>query len=155
MPLLLLVLFVLAPTVEIYVLIHVGQAIGALPTIALLIVDAMLGSWLFKREGRRAWQAFRAALDEKRVPGKEVADGALVVLGAALLIAPGFVSDILGALCLLPPTRALLRVLLTGVVTRRLLSPAAAANGKRPASRRRKPGPEIIDGEIVDDEERS
>jgi UPF0716 protein FxsA len=156
-PLLLLLAFLVVPVVEIYVLIQVGQAIGALPTVILLLLDALLGTWLLKREGRKAWTALRTAVDEHRVPGREVADGALVVVGGAFLITPGFVSDIVGVLCLLPPTRALLRVLLTGFFTRRLLGPAASrlpgTNRSSPGTgwrgRRRDPHT-IIEGEIVD-----
>ena len=156
MPLLLLLAFIAIPVVEIYVLIQVGQAIGALPTVILLVLDALLGTWLFKREGRKAWTALRAALDEHRVPGQEVADGALVVVGGAFLITPGFVSDIVGVLCLLPPTRALLRVMLTGFFTRRLLGPATSrlpgANRPPPTRRRgaRRDPHQTIEGEIVD-----
>jgi UPF0716 protein FxsA len=156
-PLLLLLAFIVVPVVEIYVLIQVGQAIGALPTVILLVLDALLGTWLFKREGRKAWTALRTALHEHRVPGREVADGALVVVGAAFLITPGFVSDIVGVLCLLPPTRAVLRVMLTGFITRRLLGPAASrlpgANRTSPRTGRRggrRDPHEIIEGEIVD-----
>ena len=121
MPLLVVLAFLVVPVVELYVIITVGQAIGVLPTVALLLADALLGAALFRREGRRAWQALRVALSEQRVPGREVADGALVVLGGALLLTPGFVTDVFGLLCLLPPTRAVLRRLLTGLATRHLL----------------------------------
>jgi UPF0716 protein FxsA len=155
-PLLLLVLFVVVPAIEIYVLIQVGQAIGALPTVALLAADAVLGTWLLKREGRKAWTAFRQALEARRVPGKEVADGALVVLGGAFLITPGFVTDVLGVLCLLPPTRALLRRLLTGVVTARLIGSAdlpGSAHVRRPgASRSGGTDHPVIDGDVVDED---
>ena len=160
MPLLLLLAFIVVPVVEIYVLIQVGQAIGALPTVILLVADALLGTWLFKREGRKAWTALRTALQERRVPAKEVADGALVVVGGAFLITPGFVTDVIGVLCLLPPTRAVLRVMLTGFFTRRLLGPAAS---RLPGTGRPSPGRpglggrpakrdphEIIEGEIID-----
>jgi UPF0716 protein FxsA len=120
-PLLLLVLFVVVPIVEIYVIIQVGQAIGILPTVALLLADAVLGTWLFRLEGRKAWTAFRDALTQGRVPAKEVADGGLVLLGGAFLLSPGFVTDVVGVLCLLPPTRALLRGVLAGVVRSRLV----------------------------------
>jgi UPF0716 family protein affecting phage T7 exclusion len=76
---------------------------------------------------------------------KEVADGALVVLGGAFLITPGFVTDVVGVLCLLPPTRALLRRLLTGVVTARLLGPAAPGRTRRPEH-------PVIDGDVVDED---
>ena len=121
MPLVLLLAFVVVPIVEIWVIVQVGQAIGILPTLVLLLADAVLGTWLFRREGRKAWQALREAIEERRVPAKEVADGALVVLGGAFLLSPGFVTDAVGVLCLLPPTRALLRRALTGFVRARLL----------------------------------
>ena len=121
MPLLLLFLFVVVPVVEIWVIIQVGQAIGIVPTLILLLADAVLGTWLFRREGRKAWEALREALNARRVPAKEVADGALVVVGGAFLLSPGFVTDAVGVLCLLPPTRAVLRRALTGLVGRRLL----------------------------------
>ena len=121
MPLLLLFLFVVVPVVEIWVIVQVGQAIGVLPTLVLLLADAVLGTWLFRREGRKAWQALREALNARRVPAKEVADGALVVVGGAFLLSPGFVTDAVGVLCLLPPTRAVLRRALTGLVGRRLM----------------------------------
>jgi UPF0716 protein FxsA len=121
MPLLLLVAFVFVPIVEIWVIVQVGQAIGIVPTLVLLLADAVLGTWLFRREGRRAWTALREAIAAHRVPAKEVADGALVVVGGAFLLTPGFVTDVLGVLCLLPPTRAVLRRALTGLVRARLL----------------------------------
>jgi UPF0716 protein FxsA len=114
---LLVLLFIVVPIVELYVIIQVGQAIGLLPTIALLIVDSVLGSILMRSQGRAAWRRFNAALAEGRVPHREVLDGALVIFGGALLLTPGFVTDILGAILLLPPTRALVR----GVLVRRLL----------------------------------
>jgi UPF0716 protein FxsA len=120
-PLLLLALFVVVPIVEIYVIIQVGQAIGVLATVALLLADAVLGTWLFRLEGRKAWTAFRDALNQGRVPAKEVTDGGLVLLGGAFLLSPGFVTDAVGVLCLLPPTRAVLRGLLAGVVRNRLI----------------------------------
>ena len=121
MPLVLLLLFVVVPVVEIWVIVQVGQAIGIVPTLVLLLADAVLGTWLFRREGRKAWTALRQAITEQRVPAKEVADGALVVLGGAFLLTPGFVTDAVGVLCLLPPTRAVLRQAFTGLVRRRLI----------------------------------
>ena len=121
MPLLLLVLFVVVPVLEIWVIVQVGQAIGIVPTLVLLLADAVLGTWLFKREGRKAWEALRQAIAEHRVPAKEVADGALVVVGGAFLLSPGFVTDAVGLLCVLPPTRAVIRQGLTRVLAGRLI----------------------------------
>jgi len=118
--LLLVVAFIVVPIVELYVIVQVGQAIGVLATIGLLLAVAIIGSWLVKREGARSWLAFVAAMRERRVPAREVADGALVVLGGAMLLTPGFVTDILGLVLILPPTRAILRKAFTGVVARRM-----------------------------------
>ncbi len=112
MPLLLIVLFIVVPIAELAVLIQIGQLIGVWWTIALLIADAVLGSLLARSQGRLAWRRFNEALQAGRMPAREVMDGALVLFGGALLLTPGFLSDILGVLLLLPPTRALLRAVL-------------------------------------------
>jgi UPF0716 protein FxsA len=112
MGLLLLLVFIVVPIAELYVIIQVGELIGVVPTLLLLLLDAVLGSWLLKHEGRSAWRRFNQALAERRLPAKEVADGFLVILGGALLIAPGFITDIFGVLFLLPPTRAVARRIL-------------------------------------------
>ncbi len=115
MPLLLVIVFIVVPIAELYVLIQIGQAIGVLPTIALLILDSILGAALMRQQGRAAWMRFNRALGEGRVPGREVIDGVLVIFGGALLLTPGFLSDLLGLILLLPPTRAVVR----GVLVRR------------------------------------
>jgi UPF0716 protein FxsA len=112
MGLLLVLVFIVVPIAELYVIIQVGEWIGVVPTLLLLLLDAVVGSWLLKHEGRSAWRRFNQALGEGRLPGKEVADGFLVILGGALLIAPGFITDIFGILLLVPPTRALARRIL-------------------------------------------
>ncbi|HEU4974585.1 MAG TPA: FxsA family protein [Baekduia sp.] len=113
----LLLLFVVLPIVEIYVIIQVGHAIGALWTVALLVADSMAGALLLKAQGRAAWRRFQQALAEGRVPAREVLDGVLVIGGGAFLLAPGFVTDVCGAALLLPPVRALLRRVLARRVT--------------------------------------
>src|SRR5918994_3165236 len=112
MPLLLIVLFIVVPIAELAVLIQIGQLIGVWWTIALLVADAILGSLLARSQGRLAWRRFNDALSSGRMPAREVMDGALVLFGGALLLTPGFLSDILGVLLLLPPTRALVRAVL-------------------------------------------
>jgi UPF0716 protein FxsA len=112
MPLLLIVLFIVVPIAELYVIIKVGELIGVLPTLILLLADALLGSWLLKHQGRGAWRRFNEALAARRFPGREVVDGALIIVGGTLLLTPGFLTDILGAFLLIPPTRALARRLL-------------------------------------------
>lgn len=136
---LLVLAFLVVPVVEIYVLIQVGQVIGALPTVLLLIADSIFGAWLIRHEGARAWQALRQALAGGRIPHRELADGALVVLGGALMLSPGFVTDILGILLIVPITRPFFRRLLLGLVGRRV-----SAARTRPGD-----GP-VVRGQVVD-----
>lgn len=164
MPALIVLALVVVPIVELYLIVQVGQLIGVLPTLAILAVLSVLGGVLLRREGVKTWRAFRAALSEGRLPAAEVADGALVILGGSLLLTPGFATDAVGLLCVLPPTRAVLRRLLTGLVARRLGAPGAlafglgqagaSARGRRgsdaPAAPHRSRG--VVDGEVVEGE---
>lgn len=109
---LLVVLFIVVPIAELYVIIQVGEAIGVVPTLLLLLLDAILGSLLLRHQGRGAWRRFNEALAQRRFPGKEVADGLLIVIGGTLLLAPGFLTDIVGLFLLIPPTRAIARAVL-------------------------------------------
>ena len=105
----LIILFIVVPILELYVIIQVGQLIGVVPTLILLLADALLGSMLLKHQGRGAWRRFNEALAARRFPGREVADGVLIVIGGTLLLTPGFITDIFGIFLLLPPTRAIAR----------------------------------------------
>jgi UPF0716 protein FxsA len=109
---LLVLLFIVVPIAELALLIQVGQWIGVWWTVGLLVVDALVGSWLLRHEGRSAWRRFNEALVEGRIPHNEVVDGVLVIFGGVLLLTPGFITDIFGALFLIPPTRTLMRRLL-------------------------------------------
>jgi UPF0716 protein FxsA len=111
MPLLIL-LFIVVPIAELYVILKVGDLIGILPTIALLVADSLLGSWLLKSQGRTVWRRFQETMQAGRIPHREVIDGVFVIFGGAFLITPGFLTDIVGVLLLLPPTRAVFRRML-------------------------------------------
>ncbi len=127
----LILAFVAIPIVELAVILKVGALIGVWPTVLLLVVDSALGAALLRREGRRAWQAFRQALLQGRWPGDEIAQGALVLVGGALLLTPGFVTDGVGLLLLLPPTRA---------ATSRLIRRRLVVSGRlQPPGRRGRP----------------
>jgi UPF0716 protein FxsA len=117
MPLLaLLALFIVVPLAELYVILKVGDAIGALWTILLLAADSVLGSLLLRAQGRSVWRRFNETMAAGRVPHRELIDGVLIVFGGAFLITPGFLTDIVGLLLLVPPTRSVIR----RVVARRL-----------------------------------
>ncbi len=123
------------PIVEIYVLIQVGQVIGVGWTVLLLVLDSILGGWLIRREGARAWRAMRATLEAGRMPARELADGGLVVLGGTLMLSPGFVTDVFGILLILPITRPLFRGVLTTLLSRRLVGGVAGGPAGPAASR--------------------
>jgi UPF0716 protein FxsA len=136
---LLVVLFIVVPIAELYVIIEVGEAIGVLPTLALLFADAILGSLLLRHQGRGAWRRFNEALAQRRFPGREVADGVLIVVGGTLLLTPGFISDVFGVLLLLPPSRALARRLLRRYTVARFAVVGVPGAGG-PFGRGREPG---------------
>ena len=139
MPLLLVLLFIVVPILELWLIIEIGGEIGIVPTLVLLLADALLGSLLLKHQGRGAWRRFNQALAERRFPGKEVADGLLIAIGGTLLLTPGFITDIVGLLFLIPPTRAIVRGMLKTLVGKRILlmgGPAGAAYGAASAGNR-------------------
>ena len=122
MPLLaLVVVFIVVPIAELYVIWKVGDAIGIWLTLALLAADSVLGSLLLRAQGRSVWGRFNTALAEGKIPHREVIDGVLVVFGGAFLITPGFLTDIVGLVLLIPPTRALVRRLVVRRLGRRIV----------------------------------
>jgi UPF0716 protein FxsA len=137
----LVLLFIVVPIAELAVVIQVGEAIGVWWTIALLIADSILGAVLMRTQGRAAWRRFNQAVGAGRVPAREVLDGALVMFGGLLLLTPGFITDILGLLLLIAPTRALVRMVLARRLTHRLVVTMRGPNGQPD---------DIIDGTAVD-----
>ena len=120
MPLLaLVVLFVLLPVAELAVILQVADGLGVLETIVLLLAVSVVGGWLCKREGLGVLRRIRASLDRHELPTRDLADGGLILLAGALLVTPGFLTDLLGILLLLPPTRAGFRALLLAALARR------------------------------------
>ncbi len=132
----LLLLFILVPLAELYVILQVAQllgggATGALLTVLLLALDSIIGTLLLRSQGRAVWRRFNLALSEGRMPHREVVDGVLVIVGGALLLTPGFLSDIFGIVLLLPPTRAVVRRLLVRRLGTRLVVGGAAGASRR------------------------
>lgn len=156
----LVVLLVALPILEVWLLIQVGQQIGVLPTLAILIVEALLGGWLMRREGSRAWAALNQAYGSGRMPTGELADAALVLVGGVLLMLPGFVTDVIGFFFLLPFTRPIARRLLAFLAARRLARlglsglmvrrDGTVIEGETVPDGSPDPGPTVIAGEIED-----
>jgi UPF0716 protein FxsA len=139
----LVLLFIVVPIIELAVIIQVGQVIGVWWTIALLVADSILGSVLMRSQGRAAWRRFNETTSAGRVPAREVLDGALVIFGGALLLTPGFITDILGLFLLIPPTRAIVRAVLARRLAHRLV---VSVSGPRVRRRR----DDDVEGAAVD-----
>ena len=128
----LLLVLIVVPIAEIYVILKVGDAIGVGWTVALLVADSILGSLLLRSQGRAVWRRFNDTIRAGRIPHSEVIDGVLVIFGGAFLITPGFITDVLGLILLVPPTRRLVRR-----SARRYIERRAAVTVSGPAGRRR------------------
>ncbi len=144
MRLLLVVVFIVVPLIELGIIIQVGQLIGATPTILLLVAVSLAGAWLVRREGIRAWIRFTDALRSGRVPADEVLEGALVLFGGALLLTPGFATDALGLLLMVPPVRTLVAATL-----RRRLGTRFAVTSLGGTAARRSARDDVVDVEVV------
>ncbi len=139
----------LVPIIEIAVIIAVGRVIGAWPTLLLLVAESAFGAWLVRREGNRAWGALRDALRSGRMPSRQLADAALVLIGGTLLLTPGFVTDVVGFAFIAPLTRPVARHLLETAVAKRLLGDTGGWPGGR-AGPGAGTGPDVVPGEVVD-----
>ena len=116
----LVVLFILVPIAELYVIIQLGHAIGVLNTLGVLVLISFAGAWLMRREGLNTLRRAQRQVDAGVVPGRELVDGALILLAGALLLAPGFITDAVGLLLLLPPVRAGVRATVRRRLERRI-----------------------------------
>jgi len=118
------------PVAEIALIVAVGSVIGGWQTLALLLAESALGAYLVKHEGRRSWQALKVALNTGQMPGRELADAALILIGGALLLTPGFLTDLVGFFFILPFTRPITRRWLQRVVERRLVARSGIVRGE-------------------------
>ena len=146
----LLLALVAVPVLEVFVFIEVGEAIGWLLAVLLLFGTSLLGVELVRIQGRSAIERVSQAVAERRPPGRAAIDGALGFLGATLLVVPGFITDFVGALLMLPPTQALARRWLSRRYAARLMSFVATAG--RFTSRGGGVRPADVDSTAVDDD---
>lgn len=138
----LFLLFTVGPVVELYLLIKVGGLIGALPTVAIVLVTGAVGASLARWQGLAALQEIRSAMDAGRVPGAELLQGFLVLAGGLLLVTPGLITDAVGLLLLVPPVRRLVAAGLTRYFRRRIVLHVSGMDGV--------PGPGSAAGRTVD-----
>lgn len=152
----LLLAFLIVPILEVAAIISVGKVIGGWPTLGLLLLTSVIGSWLMRREGSRTWRALNTALSTGAMPSREIADAALVLIGGTLLLVPGFLTDLVGLFVILPATRPITRRLLERAVKARTLGsggpfPTAFPTGFAPQDAPgRQPGHTAAGGETVE-----
>jgi UPF0716 protein FxsA len=137
----LVLLFIVVPIAELAVVIQVGQQIGVAWTVAILVADSILGSLLMRAQGRTSWRRFNEAIAAGKVPAREVLDGSLVIFGGLLLLTPGFITDFLGLLLLIPPTRAVVRAILARRLTHRMMTSMSTP---------RRTSDDVVEGTAVD-----
>lgn len=139
----LLLAFIAVPLIEIGLFIEVGGLIGLWPTLAIVLATALAGSWLVRRQGAAALMRLRGSLHELRDPTAPIADGAMIILAGALLLTPGFFTDTIGILLLVPAVRAgVLRLLAARIEVARF---TPGGTGHRPGW-----GPETIEGDCTE-----
>ena len=137
----LFLIFLLIPIIEIYFLIEIGEVIGAIPTVFLVVFTAVLGAQLLRFQGLSALQRVQASMARGEMPAVELMEGVVMLVGGALLLTPGFFTDALGFLCLIPPLR---RKMIRSVISRFIRFPDG---GGGPSSQSQPHGPRTIDGE--------
>ncbi|MBK8445735.1 MAG: FxsA family protein [Micropruina sp.] len=145
---LVLLFFIAVPIIEVWLLVSVGQRIGALPTLGILLLEAILGAWLMRREGTKAWTALNQAIATGKLPGGELLDAVLILVGGVLVMLPGFFTDIFGLIFLLPFTRPFARNLLQLFIARR----AARSGVNIDVMRAKVERDTVIRGETVPDD---
>ncbi len=151
-----IVLFIVVPVAELWLIIEISDWLGggwsgAALTIALLVIDSIIGALLLRSQGLTAWGNFLKAIAERRIPHREVIDGMFIVVGGALLLTPGFITDFVGLAMLLPPTRRVFSGFVTGRISKRVLR-AAGVEGFQWQSRSQSAAADTPAGPPVDDD---
>ena len=116
----LVLLFTLVPALEIYILIRVGALIGPLNTLLTIVLTGILGAYYARRQGFRIIRCIRQKLEEGDLPGNELVNGFMLLLGGALLLTPGFLTDLLGLSSIFPPTREVLKRVVKAYLNRKI-----------------------------------
>jgi UPF0716 protein FxsA len=135
--------FLTVPFVEIYLLLQLGGIVGVFPTVLLVVFTAILGAWLLRRQGFATWQRFQANLAKGEIPAYEMIEGPILLVGGALLLTPGFFTDAMGFVCLIPQAR---RKLAQYVIEKQLV------NMQAPFQRPTEKDGNVIEGEFKKEE---
>ena len=130
--------FLIVPFIEIYLLLQIGGIVGVFPTIALVVLTAIIGASLLRQQGMATWQRFQDNLQKGEIPAYEMVEGPILLVGGALLLTPGFFTDVIGFACLIPPAR---KKIAQYIIEKRLVKAGVAPQQKSKAQ------PGVIEGE--------
>jgi len=147
----LLILFIAIPVIELYLFMTLGKAIGVLETLGIIVVTAILGAWLTKKQGARAMARFQQATAEGRLPHEEVLDGVMILIAGVVLLTPGFLTDAIGFSLLIPPVRAVLRKRLGKSLKDRVQIVTPSGSTAAPRTKRSDDGVIEVEAEVIDD----
>ena len=139
-----LLFFLIVPFVEIYLLLKIGSVVGVAPTVALVVFTAVLGAWMLRQQGFATLQRFKNSLDRGVIPAQEMIEGPILLVGGALLLTPGFFTDIVGFACLIPATRGKIAAF---IIEKYMLTSEAQAQRKSPSDGN------VIEGEFRKDDD--
>jgi len=131
--------FLIIPFIEIYLLLQIGGIVGPLPTITLVVTTAIIGASLLRRQGLATWQRFQDNVAKGTLPAYEMVEGPILLVGGALLLTPGFFTDMIGFACLIPPAR---RKIAQYIIEKRLVQAGMSPEHKTKAQ------PDVIEGEF-------
>ncbi len=139
--------FLVVPFVEIYLLLQIGGIVGVVPTVLLVVFTAILGGWLLRWQGLATWQRFQANLAKGQMPAYEMIEGPILLVGGALLLTPGFFTDVLGFACLIPQLR---RKFAQYVIENKLIKMHSGSPFQRPPQQKEQGN--VIEGEFKKEE---
>ena len=118
----LLLLFIVVPAIELVLLIQTGQWIGVLPTVGLIVLTGIVGAWLTRQQGMQVWRRLQQELQTGQMPGEAILEGAMILVAGAVLMTPGVLTDALGFLLLIPPSRKLISRFVSQQIQKRIAS---------------------------------
>ena len=131
--------FLIVPFIEIYLLLQIGGIVGVFPTIALVVLTAIIGANLLRHQGMATWQRFQDNLQKGEIPAYEMVEGPILLVGGALLLTPGFFTDVIGFACLIPPAR---KKIAQYIIEKRLVQAGVSPQQQTKAQ------PGVIEGEF-------
>jgi len=131
--------FLIVPFIEIYLLLQIGGIVGVFPTIILVVLTAIIGAGLLRQQGIATWQRFQDNLQKGEIPAYEMVEGPILLVGGALLLTPGFFTDVIGFACLIPPIR---QKIAQYIIEKRLVQAGSVPQQKPKAT------PGVIEGEF-------